>query len=62
MWQIIAEPGKEWIVTKQYWNDFECASAYCESLNLALPNTFFGLRRINDKYLPNTEKHETSRL
>ena len=58
MWQVITEPTKEWIITKQYWKDYDCATAYCESLNRALPNVFFGVRRRSDKYLPNTEKHE----
>jgi len=49
MWQIITEPTKEWIITKTYWNDYECAVAYCESLNRALPNVFFGIKCINDK-------------
>ena len=49
MWQIITEPTKEWIITKPYWNNHDCAVAYCESLNRALPNLFFGIKCIDDK-------------
>ena len=58
MYEIITEPNKEFFIGTKYWKNHACAVAYCHLLNQRLPNIFFGVRPVNDKYLSTKRDHE----